>query len=400
MHKAKEIITHGKHVLKGIVYLGFGIQIILGVIWMCSNFAHAQHFAPSRLGIYQWMLECFGRVPQWVYLLQLVIAFLARYLFVRKVVLLKKWQAVFVTCALMTFPFSMQCHMSLQPYSLLNSVFYVVLYFSCTIFGRGKETVRRAILLFITLVLFIVFASGVERSRNTSVSGHGWEAHLASRMAWPTLWIDMEPWSEELREMAPSGLVWEAAFSPDNMGILIDRIELKAGREKAKDYYMEMAKTAWGRRYPSIVRQLAWDALGYTVTPLIFPLQMQGVAYDSYSGTNYGVMMEHTPRMTVLYVTYGCWWFACMFALVALSGCVRLTGHIKSRRLAFTKEEKRALLPLTICAIYLFLLVMRGSGMMDYRLSAGVNELWLLLAFLVVENQSVEEEPADVKEER
>ena len=69
-------------------------------------------------------------------------------------------------------------------------------------------------------------------------------------------------------------------------------------------------------------------------------------------------------------------------------------------RMAFTKEEKRALLPLTICAIYLFLLVMRGSGMMDYRLSAGVNELWLILAFLVVENQSVEEEPADVKEER
>lgn len=380
MHKAKKIIAHGKHVLKGIVYLGCSIQIILGVIWMCSNFAHAQHFAPSRLGIYQWLLECFNRIPQWIYLLQLLIAFLSRYLFVRRLVMRKRWHSVFVACALMTFPFTMQCHLSLQPYSLLSSAFYLVLYFSSTVLGQGKELLRRLLLLFISLILFMVFASGVEKSRTTSVSGHGWAAHLASRMAWPTLWIDMEPWSEELREIAPPGLVWEAAFSPDNMGALIDRIELKVGKEKAREYYLEMAGTAWSRRYPSIIRQLTWDALGYTVSPLIVPIQLRGEAYDSYSGTNYGVMMEHTPRLTQFYVTYGCWWFACVFVIVATSGVMRLVESIRSKRLFHTTESKRVILPLSICVVYLFLLVMRGSGMMDYRLSAGINELWLLLA--------------------
>ena len=71
----------------------------------------------------------------------------------------------------------------------------------------------------------------------------------------------------------------------------------------------------------------------------------------------------------------------------------------------FTKESKRVILPVTICVIYLFLLVMRGSGMMDYRLSAGINELWLLLAFPSVECNSVQDAPletgaAELQEER
>ena len=164
------------------------------------------------------------------------------------------------------------------------------------------------------------------------------------------------------------------------MGALIDRIELKVGKEKAREYYLEMAGTAWSRRYPSIIRQLTWDALGYTVSPLIVPIQLRGEAYDSYSGTNYGVMMEHTPRLTQFYVTYGCWWFACVFVIVATSGVMQLVESIRSKRLFHTMESKQVILPLSICIVCLFLLVMRGSGMMDYRLSAGINELWLLLA--------------------
>ena len=77
-----------------------------------------------------------------------------------------------------------------------------------------------------------------------------------------------------------------------------------------------------------MIRQLTWDALGYTVSPLIVPIQLRGEAYDSYSGANYGVMMEHTPRLTVLYATYGCWWFVCAFVLVVLTGCMRLVQKI------------------------------------------------------------------------
>ncbi len=355
-----------KTILNRILYLGFGIQIILGVIWMCSNFA----LAPDVMSV-----------------LQLAFAFIARYSFTGILFSGNKWKRVFLTMALLTVPFSMQCHMQSLFFSFLSSFFYFLIADCYRVFrlkegveANGKRKFGGAVASLVISLFAIVLITGVQDGESP-VAGRGVEARLASRMAWPTLWVDMEPWSEELRKLLPPGIVWEAAFSPDGMAVLFDKLEAEVGEEAAKDYYMEMAVTAWGRRKPSILRQMAWDALGYGVSPIVVPMQLRGEAYDSYTGTNYGLMMEHTPKLTRTYVEYGCWWFVCCLGYIALAGGMVLVQSL--RRKAARKTIQKAALFLGVPMLYIALLTMRGSGLMDYRFTVFVTELWLVLSLRI-----------------
>ncbi len=377
-----------KTILNRILYLGFGIQIILGVIWMCSNFA----LAPDVMSV-----------------LQLAFAFIARYSFTGILLPGNKWKRVFVTMALLTVPFSMQCHMQSLFFSYLSSFFYFLFTDCYQVFrlkkgteNMGKKRRGGAVSGLIISICAIAFVTGVQNGASP-VAGRDVEARLASRMAWPTLWVDMEPWSEELRELLPSGIVWEAAFSPDGMAVLFDKLEAEVGEEAAKDYYMEMAATAWSRRKPSILRQMAWDVLGYSVSPIVVPMQLRGEAYDSYTGTNYGLMMEHTPKLTRIYAEYGCWWFVCCLGYSLLAGTLTLVQRIVQRVkgkecTAVVKVTKKGIaktaLFLGVPALYIALLTMRGSGLMDYRFTVFVTELWLVLSLRIatVENGSEEKQ--------
>ncbi len=199
---------------------------------------------------------------------------------------------------------------------------------------------------------------------------------MASRMAWPSVWNDRGYWSEELRELTSEEELWQATYCPGNMEIVLEAIEERAG-DGAQEAYREMAQTAWRLRRPMILRQIAWDALGYAAFPLIFPIQLEGRMYDSYTGRNYEVMREHAPALTGHYVRYCCWWFACCLGLAALLSLVRLLqGGIRGPQI----------LGAGLCALIGALLslayTMRGAGLMDYRCTVALSQLWLAWAVL------------------
>lgn len=371
----KKAAAHIGCVSKGILFIGFSIQIVLGIIWMCSNFAHVQDFGEPSSVFYGLLFHLTGKCPQVMYVLQLAAAFAVGYVLMRGFKPASKWFGIWGGLALVTFPFSMQTALAVRPYSFMGSLFLLMLYF---LLKRGKKRSVRIPAAVVCVLLFVCLSGAVGADDKEDVWDYGWEASMASRMGWPSILNDRNFWSEELQAYTEETW-WETTYCADNMVLLLDAIEEQVGEEKAKEYYLQVAEIGWNYRAPVVIRQMGWDVLGYTVTPLILPLQLKGEAYDSYSVGNYGVMREHAPALTRCYVEYGCWWFGCCLCLTLVLSAVGVIGSIGTidkkcvRRLVFVGG-----VCLVASGVLVALLTLRGAGLMDYRWTVAVNQLWLL----------------------
>lgn len=386
MRYAKRMAPYLRAVSEGMLFIGFSIQIVLGICWMCCNFGQVQGFGEPDSALYAGIFRLLGEKPAVMYLLQLSAAFLAGYLFLQKLWPAGKGFAVWRCLALLTFPFAMQCHLALQPYSLMGTFFLLMLAALLKIDKRHAVSLSAVA---IACAALAVALSGVADADRREGAGYSFEGALASRFAWPTLWSDLGRYGEELFVIAQP-VAWEASLSPDNMKLLQETLESQVGREAAGTYYLQMAETGWEYHAPMVVRQMGWDALGYAVTPVVFQLQMAGKGYDSYSGRNYEVMRENAPVLTGNYVDYGCWWFGWALILCLLSvsaGKLRQEGGREGDEERKALRKKRAV-SVAICVLASGFLVaaltMRGAGKMDYRETIAVNELWLAGPLLLV----------------
>ncbi|MCI9336210.1 MAG: hypothetical protein HFH93_01500 [Lachnospiraceae bacterium] len=368
-------------VLKGMLFIGFSVQIVLGICWVWGNFGQVPSFAESESALYGGLVRLLGGKAGAVYCLQLAAAFSAGYLFLQALRLRETVFALWRALAFMTMPFAIQCHLSLQPFSLQGTLFLLLLWALLNIRKR-----RAAVPLVTALACAGVLAglSGIMDPGREEIPGRSIEGALAARFAWPTLWNDYERYEPEM-QIVPDSVLWESTFHPGDMRLFQESLESQVGVEKAKEFYLQMAKVGWEYHGPMIIRQMGWDVLGYAVTPVIFPLQMAGAAYDSYSGRNYEVMREHTPVLTRNYVDYGCWWFVWMLVISFFLGIAQLFCRGGARG---GRNGKRAIGAAAVCCLasglLVILLTMRGAGMMDYRQTIAVNELWLAGPLLIM----------------
>ncbi len=393
-NRGKKAVIHIGAVIKRILFIGFTIQIILGIVWMCCNFMQVQDFGgmyfadgnsyledeglsggmASSVGhfsiLYYNIFSLLGKLPPVMYLLQIAVAFYCGYHFLCKS--LQRRYAVWGSLALVTFPFAMQCHLAILPYSFMGS--FLLLLFSNLRRLWNKESFLRSFGQVVVCAILIVAMSGwIGGKKDEEEVGRSFEAVMASRMAWPTLWVDFDRWPEELREIT-EGVALQAAFYPENMKLLEEAIESQVDAETAKEYYRQIAEVGWTYHAPMIIRQIGWDVLGYGMTPVIFRLQLKGQSYDSYTGRNYEAMRGNAPILTRYYIEYGCWWFCCSLILTVVLTMVRLlvVGGI---------PWKAPLLIVFISGVLIALLTMQGAGIMDYKYTIAVNELWLIWSF-------------------
>lgn len=140
-------------VLGRVIFIGLSIQIVLGMIWMCLNFASLQAFGESAFyvqisknficdeytGILYpvFLLLARGvgkliRLPYYcvIYAVQLLIACYGAHRFLAKLRQTKKAENVWGSLAVLTLPMAMQCHLAVLPYSLAGSFFLLELSFS------------------------------------------------------------------------------------------------------------------------------------------------------------------------------------------------------------------------------------------------------------------------------
>lgn len=405
----KKYAAHGCAVVKGVLFIGFSIQIVLGIIWMCCNFFQIQDFGETDAVLYRWLYGLTGESPRIIYGIQLICAFLAGYYFLERldsgrgkkdsisVKTFKIWRGL----ALLTIPFAMQCHLAILPYSFMASLFLMMLLCLVEIRrllqkhfeGRKAAAAGRALVLAIVCAAgIVVLPKTVDAGEDSETSKGSFAAAMASRMAWPTVWNDFGYWPEELREITQD-VVWETAFCPGNMELLQDAIENSVGVEAAKAYDWQIAKIGWTMHAPMIIRQIGWDALGYLVSPVIFQLQMEGEAYDSYAGRNYEIMRGNSPVLTRYYVDYGSWWFVCCLVLAL---CLAMLQTVYAGAIQWKKIVVSAVIYIVPVGVLVCLYTMRGAGLMDYKCTVAVNILWLIWALWLMGRRIV----CDISDEK
>lgn len=418
---------------KGILWIGFSIQIVCGLIWMCFHFAQRQVFAPVSGGLYPVLMRVFDGLPQALYLLQLALACGAGYLFLKPIAPAARPGRIWCVLALLTTPVAMQCHLALLPDSFAGSLFLLELYVCRNALNAGEGVLRELakagvcwillagllpeygwlgalplsfVLLFGLLGKRIAlrrFAQGVILAAVLGgLIGAGrslWEEEnarpfwfsAASRFAWPTLWEDAPYWSEGLRA-ATGDVLWEAAGSPYRMETLLrPAVENERDDKTVRAYYREMVQTACGRHLPQIAKQIVWDALTYAAPLSVLRLQLSGRGYASCSGANYEQMFLHRPLLAKGYVSYSCWWFFVSLAVSALSVVCALAG---GERPCGRKNGWFWLVVLLSLVSLAAFYTLRGAGAADYKKTIAAAQMWVILALYGMRSKPYDEKAA------
>lgn len=414
--------------LRSILFIGFSVQILLGLAWLCTNFMEVQAFAPAGGQLYPLLLYIFGGIPQILYLLQLGAAFAAGYVLIKPCGSLKQFWRIWFVLAFMTFPMALQCHLALLPHSFVSSLTLLELGFCHGIFdGEGGVSVAglaRAAACWLGLALFlpeyawlgvippvltvlfhlrelckqirqlayciiliaafggmIVGLRSLTSPEEKEGSQNTFWFSMASRTAWPRLWEDHVQWSEELRALV-GNVVWNTSNSPDNMEKIFKPVlEQAVGEDQAQEYYREIAEVAWRLNKEQIVKQIAWDLLTYAAPSSVLQMQLSGRSYALVSGRNYEIMGMNHPRLTKYYVAYGCWWFFAALgaaALLVLFGCVAGEWLFSLRKLEF------AAMAVIWSAVLVCFYTMQGAGIADYKYTIAVASLWSFFALVVM----------------
>lgn len=401
MQLGKKAAVHVGAVIRGTLFIGFSVQILLGLAWMGANFLSRQDFPEPESALYRALAGLTGENPQILYLLQLGAAFYAVSLFlntllgeIRQGDSWGRCRRIWEILAVMTYPFAMQCHLAVLPFSLMGTLLFLLFSFLAQLLlcRKGKEEQgkkRRMPELSVGILLCgaLWFAFCLDPGDGEK-PGRSLEAAMASRFAWFTMWNDQGLWDPELQETVKD-VLWESGYCPGNMEILEKAMEERLEPEEAGKYYLQMAETGWKYHRSIVVRQIGWDVLGYLVTPVVVQLQLQGEAYDSYTGRNYEAMGGHCPALTGYYVDYGCWWFKASLLLALVSGGVLVLSG-RSRRPG--PGVAAVAVCMAVMGLLALALTMRGAGIMDYKYTVTAGGLWLAFALLAMGDTGRERE--------
>ncbi len=385
-------------VIRGVIFIGFSVQIVLGILWMFNAFARLHSLGRG--------IVCVG---------QIFAAALAVFFFLRcaggERRRLNLWQSGFAVLAVLTFPMVMQCLTEpdrrvfaaalllgesgcicgrlcreesggqkgfpilgaccwLAAGLLLGEYLWLGLFpMLCYIFlergcpDRGMGFVLGKVMPVLAVGGLIGGIGSFYREPDD------FAAVMADRVAWTTLYSDYSRLPEEYRKMIPYDVLTESTYEVTGVKtILVPALEEKLGIDGTRQILWELSAAAWKGSKARIVKEMVWDAAGYLIPATVVPLQLEGRAYDSYTGINYRQLLLPAPRLGKWYMDYGCWWFGTALIL-------RMALWLLTER----RVERKALLAaggtMLFCAIWYAL---SGAGKMDYKNTMYGLSLWML----------------------
>lgn len=376
-------------IVRRVLFIGFGIQIVLGILWMCNAFARWDSLGEGIVCVME-MAVLGGAAAFW----------------------LKRGQGfalgLFEVLGVFTFPMVLQCLMEpdvrvfastlllLQTGAVLRAVksrtdreFWVAWGTSlCAWMAAG---LLRGEYLYFGMVPMVVGLFCIGRSKGKSLWNHmvlvlatagiifGVGSFyqervqlmpcMVSRISWTTLYDSYEQMPEERHSPIRYKKIVESTYDVAGIEkVLIPFLEQKLNKMEMEELLWELMATSWKNNKKRILKDIAWDMAGYTTAPVVLPMQLQGRAYDSFSGINYRQILLPAPRLGKLYMDYGCWWFAAALTLRAAMG---LMARRRPPRAAFVMWT------LTVFMMA-FGYTMSGAGKMDYK-----NTLFILCGWLV-----------------
>lgn len=390
--------------------------------------------------LYPLFLRAVGRNHYAVYVIQLIAAYAAASRFLRVIRPMGKWRRVWGSLALLTVPVVMQCHLAMLPCSFAASFLLLELsLLTEAVRDRGRRTLKKLaelclcwlalglllpeylylgavpVLLFCLCsqrqlrqhkgrmaygVLLIAAFMGMLVGIHSLTQTRGLYGRadktlltiLTQRIAWTSLLEEYEGWWMLVPEGVDRRVVTESARNADGMDRgLFPAMERAVAdglvtEQQAEEYYKLVIGAAWRWHKPWILKEIAWDIFGYGASPAILQCFLGGRGYDSYTGRNYDFFLEHTPGLSKQYMDYGSWWFAAALALTAALQILELTGST-----AVEKKEtaKCVLCCLVMAGVMVLWYTMGGAGMLDYKNTAVIPQLWMAWTALAPQTQGM-----------
>lgn len=424
----KKAAGYFSEVIKKILFIGFSIQIILGIIWMCFNLLHLQVYTVTDKGLY-FLLQ--GLMTQYylpIYLIQLTIAwFSADYLLRLLVTPLK--ERVFWCLVLVSFLPGLQCHLAITPYSLTASLtlleFTILMrsfiepdrIVNCFVKGCGiwillalllpeyvflgglpiaitwiflimqmktvypsvlwKKKMVQSLIVGVLFMFLVITITSLLRYEPMFTRYH-LTFRLLHRFIWPTYMSDKRLWPEEIRKALGNHIF----FATQMEEYFAERLLPRFSKPELVKYYREMIGYAWILHKTLIIKGILWDILGYAFSLLILPIQLLKKGYISGTIRNYEIFLQQCPVFAKFYVQYSCWWYY----MVLVIGCIGTfvgricKGSVERDSSKIQNRKNKRWIPvfcfLSAMGIVLFY-SLREAGLMDYKRTVAVNQLWI-----------------------
>lgn len=347
------ILKHCTAVLSRMIFIGFGVQIVLGILWMCNAFAG---FTKPGEGI-----VCVGGML----LVGAAVLFMKRSICKESAL----WTDVFTVLSVITFPFVMQCFVNADIRVPLTAALLFGMGGVCRML-RNKKGIK-----VICMVLsFWLIAGGLIVGADTF--RQGWtpvSTRLTERIVWSNLYNSYEKLPKKIRGKLKYYKMVEGTYEATGIReLVVPFLEKKLGEQETREVLRSFCAVAWEHEKKSIIKEVIWDAAGYTVSPLVVPLQLSGRAYDSYSGTNYRELLQPAPELGKFYADYSCWWFAVALVGAAMVYVLRL---LKEKR----KPAMRQWIIVALTGLGMIIcFTLDGAGRMDYKNTLFVLCIWLI----------------------
>ena len=391
----QKILERCLAVIRGVIMIGFGIQIILGILWMCNAFAGLHSLGRG--------IVCVGQIA----MLSAALCFL-----LKRSGRARTTHLCFVILAVLTFPMVMQCLVTedvrvpaaallmvetgcilpcLYPSKQENNWQLSALAALCwlaagllrgeylwigmipmvfhLLFGREEKHEKRRMLCVQRRVLLILATAGL-------IAGIGsfyrppadFITIVTDRVAWTTLGLDYEELDSEYRKSMSYSRLGESSYEATGVKeILVPYLVKRFGEQGARDVMKELTAIAWRDHRGRIIKEITWDLAGYTVPALVVPMQLQGRAYESYTGLNYRQLLQAAPRLGKFYLEFGCWWFLTALVLRAAVWLIAERSVRGGTLLMFGSIALFGTLYYTLS----------GAGKMDYKNILFINCVWL-----------------------
>lgn len=362
-------------ILSRVIFIGFSIQIVLGILWMGNAFARLNN--PGEGIVCVIFMSLTGAV----------ICFVNRSIW-------GAWnfrKECFVVLSILTFPFVMQ--MLMNPDYRLGIMLLVLL-----TLGVALRIVRkkREVKIFLIVLGFGLLELGVVIGIESL--NQGWtpmSIRVTERIAWTTLYKSYERLPQEKR----INVNYEefASSTHDVFGVrevLVPGLLEDLGEEETGQFLAELRVLSWQYEKKQIVKEIIWDAAGYTLSPVVLLLQLEGRAYESYAGKNYRELLMPCPELGKIYTTYSCWWFA---IALAISGLIWVENRFNRK----WKVNRLKLLIVLIAQSGMILwYTMDSAGKMDYKNTLFVLCMWLLGVIGVAMRSFTEEQLGGIQNEK
>ena len=261
-------------VMSRVIFIGFCVQIALGMFWMCNAFAGMHDFGKGivcvvqilLLGAVLWFLMPKATVPQ----------------------------SLFRVLAVESFPMILQ---------LLTKPDLRILVVLILLLGWKACRNRIPVTCLCVILGLGVGAVLIVRADLPALCG--------SRIVWTTLYRDYYALEDEAKDKIDYWVMVDSTLDASGVEtILVPDLREKYSEEEVRVLMGALRDAAWKGHKKQIVKEILWDEAGYVLPPVVLLLQLQHRAYDSYAGLNYRQFLQVSPIWGKYAMRYGCCWFA------------------------------------------------------------------------------------------